>query len=359
MTVTTVPSPNPASLPTPTRRRPQAITPAEGVRIAGVAGVAVILTALVFLATPLSGAFGSVVFAFAAFVALEVVDVSLRLDPQAAKDRTATILITGSAGVALVPLGFIVWYVVSKGIGGMHPGFFTKTLEEVGPLDPASAGGAEHAIIGSVEQVGLASLIATPLGILTAVYLSEYPGRLTRVVRFFVDSMSGIPSVVAGLFIYTLWVVRLEKGFSGLAAAMALSVLMLPTVARTAEEMLKLVPDGLRESSLALGAPKWRTVTSIVLPTARSGLITAGILGVARIAGETAPLLMTAFGTDSVNVNPTKGAQSSLPLFVYQRVRNAVPSQVARGWAGALVLILLVLTLFTVARLFGRVRKAA
>src|SRR5205085_12347841 len=161
-------------------------------------------------------------------------------------DRVATVVITGAALLALVPLGFIMWYVVSKGWRGIHTGFFTETLEEVGPLDPATAGGAEHAIIGTLEQVGLATLLATPFGILTAVYLSEYPGRLTRIVRFFVDSMSGIPSVVAGLFIYTMWVVRLDKGFSGLAAAMALSVLMLPTVARTAEEMLKLVPDGLR-----------------------------------------------------------------------------------------------------------------
>jgi phosphate transport system permease protein len=197
------------------------------------------------------------------------------------------------------------------------------------------------------------------LGLLTAVHLTEHRGRLAGVVRLLVDAMSGIPSVVAGLFIYTMWVVRLGRGFSGLAAAMALAVLMVPTVARASEEMLRLVPGSLREASLALGAPQWRTLLRVVLPAARSGLITAALLGVARVAGETAPLLMTAFGSDSVNASPLDGAQSELPLFTFQRVRNAVPTQVARGWAGALVLILVVLVLFTLARTLGaRDRKA-
>jgi phosphate transport system permease protein len=358
MAVASVPAIDPTPAPSPLRRRPKPLPASERVRVVGMALAALALTSLLFGFTALDGTFGYCVFAFSAFLGLEVVDLSIRLSPQAARDRIATVIIGALAATALVPLAFIVWYVVSKGLDGMHVGFFTETLEEVGPLDPATAGGAAHAIIGTAEQVGLATLLATPFGVLTAVYLSEYPGKLTRIVRFFVDSMSGIPSVVAGLFIYTMWVVRFEKGFSGMAAAMALAVLMLPTVARTAEEMLKLVPNGLRESSLALGAPKWRTVTSIVLPTARSGLITAVILGIARIAGETAPLLMTAFGADGVNTDPTKGAQSALPLFIYQRVRNAVPSQVARGWAAALVLIALVLILFTLARLIGRLRKA-
>ncbi|HLF41580.1 MAG TPA: phosphate ABC transporter permease PstA, partial [Acidimicrobiia bacterium] len=238
--------------------------------------------------------------------------------------------------------------------------FFTQTMDTVGPLDPPTVGGARHAIIGSLQQVGLAAALATPLGLLTAVHLTESDGRLARVVRLLVDAMSGIPSVVAGLFIYTMWVVRLDQGFSGLAAGMALAVLMLPTVARTAEEVIRLVPNGLREASLALGAPEWRTVLRIVIPTARSGIVTAAVLGGARIAGETAPLLMTAFGSDSANSNPFEGAQSALPLFAFQRVRNAVPSQIARGWAGALVLIVMVLALFTVARAVGaRARKVA
>jgi phosphate transport system permease protein len=240
--------------------------------------------------------------------------------------------------------------VVKQGLGGITKAFFTETLESVGPADPASVGGAKHAIIGTFEQVGLAMLLATPLGLLTAIHLTESRGRLARVTRVLVDAMSGIPSIVAGLFIFSMFVLKFDQGFSGLAAAMALSVLMLPTVARTAEEVIKLVPDGLRESALALGAPQWKTVTKIVLPAARSGLVTATVLGVSRIAGETAPLLMTSFGSDSVNANALHGPQSSLPLFAFQRVRAALPTQIARGWAGALVLILLVLSLFTIAR---------
>jgi phosphate transport system permease protein len=311
------------------------------------------LAAVAFLVSPLSGAFGFVLSWFVVFVA-GVAGLAARSSGRpAAKDRVATVLVIAAAGTALSALVVIVWYVVGKGASGLSTHFFTQTLEAVGPLDPPGTGGAQHAIIGTAEQVGLATVLATPFGLLTAIYLAEYPGRLTRVVRFLVDSMSGIPSIVAGLFVYTAWVLGLHKGFSGLAAAMALGVLMLPTVARTGEEMLRLVPSGLREASLALGAPRWRTTLRVVLPAARSGLVTAVVLGVARIAGETAPLLMTAFGTDGVNADPTTGAQSSLPLFVYGRVRNSLPSEVARGWAGALVLIVLVLVLFTLARAVG------
>jgi phosphate transport system permease protein len=273
-------------------------------------------------------------------------------------DRTATIVVGLLTAAALVPLVMVLWYVFSKGIPGLSHNFFTETLEKVGPTDGPKIGGAKHALIGTFEQVGIATLISTPLGVLTAIYLSEYPGRAARLLRFFVDSMSGIPSIVAGMFLYTFWVVQFHQGFSGFAAAMALAILMLPTVARAAEEMLRLVPGGLRESALALGAPQWRTVVRIVLPTARSGLVTAVLLGIARIAGETAPLLMTAFGSDSVNKNPFHGAQSSLTLFAFQRVRNALNTEIQRGWTAALVLIVLILVLFTLARLLaGRARK--
>jgi phosphate transport system permease protein len=315
--------------------------------IAGVVGVAM---ALIFAVTPLSGVVGWVLCTYVGFVALDALDNYGRFGPVVAKDRIATVLVATAGLCTVVPLVMVVVYVVGKGLGGITTRFFTETLESVGPSDPATVGGAKHAIIGTVEQVGLATLLATPLGLLTAIHLTESRGRLARVTRVLVDAMSGIPSIVAGLFIFTMFVLRFHQGFSGLAAAMALAVLMLPTVARTAEEVIKLVPDGLRESSLALGAPQWKTVTKIVLPAARSGLVTATVLGVSRIAGETAPLLMTAFGSDAVNTNPLHGAQSSLPLFAFSRVRAALPTQIARGWAGALVLIVLVLALFTLAR---------
>src|SRR5260370_2187487 len=186
-----------------------------------------------------------------------------------------------------------------------------------------------------------------------AVFLNDVGGRLVRPVRFIVNAMSGVPSIVAGLFIFAAWIVQLGNKFSGLAGALALSVLMLPTVTRTAEEMLRIVPDGLREASLALGAPEWRTVSGVVLPTARAGLLTAVILGVARAVGETAPLIMTAFGASILNLNPFKEAQSSLPLMIYSLIRSPQQAQADRAWTEAFVLIALVLALFTLARILA------
>lgn len=343
--------------PTPRRQR---LGPGALVRPLRHLAAAVVLVGALFALTPLSGTAGFAICVYLGFLFLEAIDVSRRHGRPAAADRLATVLVATAGLCTVVPLVLIVVYVIANGFRGVSVAFFTQTLESVGPLDPPTVGGARHAIIGTLQQVGLAVILATPLALLTAVHLTEYDGRLSRLVRLLVDAMSGIPSIVAGLFIYTMLVVKLGQGFSGLAAALALAVLMLPTVARTAEEVLRLVPGGLREASLALGAPVWRTVLRVLVPAARSGIVTATVLGVARIAGETAPLLMTAFGSDSVNANPLKGPQSALPLFAFQRVRNAVPSQIARGWAAALVLIALVLVLFTLARAIGaRTRKAA
>ena len=196
-----------------------------------------------------------------------------------------------------------------------------------------------------------------PLGITTAVFLNEIGGRLRRPVRMFVDAMSGVPSIVAGLFIYAIVVLRF--GYSGFAAALALSVIMLPTITRTSEEVLRLVPGGLREASLAMGATEWRTTWTVVLPTARSGLVTAVLLGVARAVGDTAALIATAGGFDSMNSNPFHGQQDSLPLFIYKQVRlGLLSSQTQRAWTGALVLLLIVLFLFTAARMLSRPKSA-
>jgi phosphate transport system permease protein len=184
-------------------------------------------------------------------------------------------------------------------------------------------------------------------------------GRTVQLVRTIVNAMSGVPSIVAGLFIYAVWILQFHHTFSGFAASLALSILMLPTVTRTAEEVLRLVPDGLREASLALGAPEWRTVWSVVLPTARSGLITAVILGVARAVGETAPLIMTAFGSSSMNYDAFHAPQQSLPLFVWQQYQQQLAGPLQRAWTGALVLIVLVLVLFSMARLVARSRSIA
>lgn len=271
-----------------------------------------------------------------------------------ARDRVASVVLTMVGLVTLVPLAWIIGTVVVRGVGFLRWNFFTQDMSQTGPTDGPESGGAFHSIVGSLQQVGIAMFFAVPLGVMTAVYLNEVRGRLARVVRAFVDAMSGLPSIVAGLFIYAALVLDpLRWGYSGFAAGLALMILMLPSITRTSEEMLRLVPDGLREASLALGAPQWRTALLVVLPTARVGLVTAIILGMARAVGETAPVLLTAFGNSAGETNPFAGPQDNLPLFIYSQVRSSVDNQVNRGWTGALVLVLLVLVLFTLARLIG------
>jgi phosphate transport system permease protein len=252
-----------------------------------------------------------------------------------------------------VGLGIIVGYTVARGYHALRPQFFVQDQSHVGPLSPATEGGGSAAITGSLEMVGIATLLSVPLGVATAVFLSEVGGRLARPVRTIVDAMSAIPSIVAGLFIYAAFIIALHQTQTGFAAALALAVLMLPTVTRTAEVVLRLVPGGLREASQALGGGEWATLRRIILPTARTGLLTAVILGVARIVGETAPLILTALGNRSFNANPTKGKQDALPLFVYRLIRLSKPASIERAWTGAFVLLGIVLVLFIVARLIG------
>jgi phosphate transport system permease protein len=307
--------------------------------------------------TPASGPFGFLVCWYGAFLATSWLVVREREGRLAATDRVMTLAIGSVSVVLITALAFILGEVAVKGIPALRPHFFTQTMRGVGPLAKATDGGAFHSIVGTLEQVGLATVISVPLGVLTAVYLNEIGGRLTRPVRMFVDAMSGIPSILCGLFVYALWVLR--YGFSGWAAALALSILMLPTVTRTSAEVLRLVPDGLREASLAAGASEWRTTWSVVLPTARSGLITAVLLGVARAVGDTAALIATAAGFDSFNGNPFHGQQDSLPLFTYKLIRiGLIPAQTERAWTGALVLVALVLLIFTAARLASRPPRA-
>ena len=225
-----------------------------------------------------------------------------------------------------------------------------------------AGGGAYHAIIGTLEQVLLASLISVPIGLLTAIYLVEYGngGRLSRAISFFVDVMTGIPSVVAGLFILAFWILAPRAmPFSGFAGALALSILMMPTVVRSAEEMLRLVPNDLREASYALGVPKWRTIIKVVLPTAFTGIATGVMLAVARVAGETAPLLLTVFFTDSINNDPFNGPQMGLAALRLRPGGRPTDTAIDRAWAGALTLILIVMLLNLVARLIGWWRSPA
>ena len=211
--------------------------------------------------------------------------------------------------------------------------------------------GVFHAIVGTFEQVALAVVIGVPVGILTAVFLNEVGGRITQPVRIMVTAMSGLPAIVAGIFVYSIIVVHFK--FSGFAGGIALAILLLPTVTRGTEEVLKIVPDELREASAALGAPQWRTVWSVVLPTARSGILTAVMLGIAVSIGETAPLLFTVFGANSTNWNPFSGAQASLPLLIYESVKSSQHADVQLAYTAALVLFLLVFFVFILARILA------
>jgi phosphate transport system permease protein len=254
---------------------------------------------------------------------------------------------------------FILLYVAFKAVPTIHWGsLFTKTQKGFAPAEPNALAhvGILHAIVGTFEEVGLAGILGIPFAVATAVALNEVGGRGTKLVRTVVTAMSGIPSVVAGVFIYSVLIINHVLGYSGFAAALALFVMLLPSVTRTTEEVLKVVPSGLREASMALGAPEWRTVWSVVLPTARSGVVTASLLGVARIVGETAPLLFTAFGSQVMNINPFSHAEESLPLIVWSNVHEASSVLIDLAYQAAFVLLVLVLILFVTARLFGRTR---
>ena len=275
---------------------------------------------------------------------------------RAAKDRLVTILVWAAFGVALVPLASLVWKVVSEGLPVVDAEFLTYSMRNI----VGEGGGIYHAIMGTLLVTLGAAVISIPVGVLSAIYLVEYGGngRMARTVTFLVDVMTGIPSIVAGLFAYALFVLFFGEGVRmGFGGSVALSLLMIPVVVRSVEEMLKLVPHELREASYALGVPKWRTILKVVLPTAMSGIITGVMLAVARVAGETAPLLIIAGSTDSLNLNLFNERMMTLPVFIYYSyTQPGVPPEFgqARAWGAALVLILIVMALNLLARAVGR-----
>ncbi|SOD66573.1 phosphate ABC transporter membrane protein 2, PhoT family [Streptomyces zhaozhouensis] len=294
------------------------------------------------------GLIAAIVFVVARFALTSAVE-----GRRQAVDRLASTLVWASFVVALLPLASLLWETVSRGGPGVDWYFLTHSMN--GVLSWQDGGGIYHALLGTVQQVALASVLAIPVGLLTAVYLVEYGrGRLAKAITFFVDVMTGIPSIVAGLFVLSLWIMMLDLGYSGFAGALALSILMMPIVVRSTEEMLKLVPGELREASLALGIPKWRTILKVVLPTAIGGITTGVMLALARIAGETAPIILLVFGNNMINANVFEGAQSSLPLYVYEQWAYGTEAAYDRAWAAALVLIALVMILNLVARGIAR-----
>lgn len=322
-------------------------------RAVGAAGAGVAGAAVLFAFTGLAGRAGFLLVSYALAVACLLGVAALVEGRRSALDRLAAVLMTTAVAVALLALGSVIVYTAVRGWRALSLDFFTHSMSGVGPRD--RAGGAYHSIVGTLQQVLLAALLSVPAGLVVAVYLTEYGrGPLAGAVRTVVDVMVGIPSIVAGLFIYAFWVLGLGRGFSGFAASLALAILMLPIVVRSAEEMIRLVPDSLREASYALGIPRWRTTLRVVLPTASAGITTGVMLAVARVTGETAPLLLTAFGFDAINNDPFDGPQSSLPLFVFTQASSAFDAAVDRAWAGALTLIGVVLLLTVAARLVTR-----
>ncbi|MDQ0843702.1 phosphate ABC transporter permease PstA [Streptomyces sp. V1I6] len=294
------------------------------------------------------GMIAALVFVLATYVITTKVENSRQ-----AKDRVATSLVWVCFVLAVVPLFSLAWVTITKGMEVVDGYFLGHSMN--GVLDAEPGGGIYHALLGTIEQVLIAAVIAAPIGLLTAIYLVEYGrGKLAKAVTFFVDVMTGIPSIVAGLFVLATWNLMLGFGPSGFAGGLALAILMMPVVVRSTEEMLKLVPNELREASLALGVPKWRTILKVVLPTAIGGITTGVMLAVARITGETAPVLLLVFGTKLINPNPFEGAQSSLPLYVYEQYAVGTDASIARAWGAALVLIAFVMILNLVARGIAR-----
>ncbi|GAA1968389.1 phosphate ABC transporter permease PstA [Amycolatopsis minnesotensis] len=347
------------------KRRTAVSTPEDRLVTLGCAASASLLTWFVLhLLLDSPGWLADLVVAYAIFLGMLYLVFRDRLGKLAAMDRlVTTIVFTGALGL-LLPLLFLLVYIVVKGAPHLRLDFFVEDQSAVSPVDPSTEGGGLHAIIGTLEQTAMALLFVVPLGLLTAIFLNETRSRLRKPVRVFVDAMSGLPSIVAGLFVYAALIIPgAVRGssffnYSGFMACIALTVVMLPTVTRTVDVVLRLVPDGLREASLALGASRARTVWSVVLPTARTGVTTAIILGIARVVGETAPLLFTAAGSTLLNLNPFAGQQEALPLFVYRYVQTSVEAQRERGYVGALVLIIIIFVLFAVARIVGRNRTA-
>ena len=273
---------------------------------------------------------------------------------RAAVDRFVTALIWTSFAVAVSPLVWLLYVVIHNGLPAINAAFLTTSmLNVIGD----EQGGIYHALLGTLLITVAAAIISVPIGIMTAIYLVEYgkTSRTARLITFLVDVMTGIPSIVAGLFALALLVLFLGPAYrAGIGGSIALSLLMIPTVVRSSEEMMRLVPDDLREASYALGVPKWRTITRVVLPTSLSGIVTGVVLAISRVIGETAPLLVVAGATDGVNTNLFDGRMTTLPVFIYSQYASSTPVGYERAWGGALVLIALVMMLNLVARIIGR-----
>jgi phosphate transport system permease protein len=346
MTQTTIPKP----------QKPWGTSVAQRLATVGVLAIALVLAGAAVELTGLSGKLGFAA-AYFFFASLLIFVQQLRLrDLAAAKDSLLSSFAFLAMTLTLIPIVSIVSTVFLKGYKGIHFGMFTNDMTLASVNDPVTSGGLIHALIGTLIMVSGALIVSFPIGLLTALYLTEIRGNLARPIKFLVQAMSGVPSIVAGLFILSILVIPVTQELTGLMGSLALSILMIPTIARTAEEMLLLIPNDLREAGVALGATQWRTVSGVVVPAAKSGLVTAVILGIARIIGETAPILLVSGGADALNFNPTSGPMGSLPFYIWKAfLTGGTEEAYARAWGGMLILLILIMVLFGLARyLSGR-----
>ena len=338
---------------TPTPIKPWKATKKERATDISIFFLALLSSYAVVAVTPMKGKLAIFVVFFLVYMLMTSSIKGFQLGSAAAKDALVNSLVAFGAIVTVIPIASILFTVVQKGLPGISLNLFVSDMSMATPTDPLNNGGLLHAITGTLALVTLALIMSVPIGILTALYLTEIKGKFTAPIRFLVQAMSGVPSIVAGLFILSAILYPITKSFSGFMGALALTILMIPTIARTSEEVLNLIPNDLREAGVALGGTQWRTVAMIVLPAAKSGLITAVILGVARIAGETAPLLLLTGGGDKINANAFSGPLGSLPYYIWKSFNAGSPEAITRAWAGLLVLVGLVLVLFTMARYLG------
>ena len=333
--------------------KPWAASPRDRVMTALSVVIAIVISFSVVTATPMKGKLAYTFVFFVAWIAIDSFFAFNRLGVKGVRNGFAEKLTLIGALIVSAAVASILWTTIYKGFKGLNLAFVTQTMREASIFDPIGKGGILHSIVGTLMLIALSIIFSVPMGILTALYLTELKGRASALIQFLVQAMSGVPSVVAGLFIYAALVLTTPLRSSAFLGSLALTILMVPTVTRTAQEVLNLVPRDLREAGLAMGATQWKTVALVVVPAARSGLITAVILGVARIAGETAPLIFTIGGFDSINWNPVKGESAAIPTIIWRGLLAGTPESVQRAWSAILVLLILVLVLFVAARSLG------
>ncbi|MDO9485555.1 MAG: phosphate ABC transporter permease PstA [Actinomycetota bacterium] len=336
----------------PWRQKPRSFTTAVALAVA----IPAVISAGLFFYSSIPGALVLTVIFFPLQLLASAIAAWSTRGVRGIADSVIIVNAIGSTVFALVVLLSLIGSLVVRGLRALSAHFVYQNSVFINPSTPLEYGGIGHALLGTILIVGIASLIAVPIGIATAVYITEVRGKAVPYVRFFVQAMSGVPSVVAGLFILTIAVSTGWFSQNAFAGGLAYAILMLPTVARTAEEVLKLIPDELRTGALALGSTRARTVMKVVLPAAKTGIITAILLGIARVIGETAPLLLAAGNNDGTVFNPFGQAIASIPVYIFNNVAVPYPDAVARAWGAALVLMILIAVLFTLARVLGRGR---